>query len=446
MIKKKAVILLSAAALLASCADVPDNVRNKPEGQDSEVAVGSGVTVDRLLEGAEDVSAYIKEKGYGAKFVLESDVHIDLPEQLYELETETVSEAQLKFPEVYSKLFGRDFYEDSGVKDFSELMHYSEHINEHGYFFDDWSTMGSSIIYAGGDCEPPEYTMYLDVSTGGFLFFRDERYDTAGGLAEIINAGSLPLPDREYTFKNGEKCSLKALAENTEKKFNEVLGSFTDQYSYRAGMIYPYTAEDGTCWMYIDMERCYKGVPFCNHIIVDQLYGVPEPKKNYPVEGRMQYAPIYIAEVDEPDHIFDIDCPNGIDKVISETELSGGLVSLPQALDIMNNELSPKIELHISDIRLCYMCDYDSADVEAAFKVRETTNYQDMTKEQQALIGNPTLIPGRRYRAYPVWEFRLDKRLRDKDGFFLQREACDMITVDVRTGELNTYFDCISQR
>ena len=56
-------------------------------------------------------------------------VHIDLPEQLYELETETVSEVQLKFPEVYSKLFGRDLYEDSGVKDFSELMHYSEHIN-----------------------------------------------------------------------------------------------------------------------------------------------------------------------------------------------------------------------------------------------------------------------------------------------------------------------------
>ena len=433
---KKRLAILAAALLLASCADVPENVKNKKQGQEDKVELGSRVTVDRLLEGAEDVSAYIKEKGYEGKFVLDSDVHIELPEKLYELETETVSEAYRHYPEIYSELFGRDFWEDSGVKDFSELPLLSEHQNEHGFFFDDVYDTGDDIMYSDGDVDPPMYTKYLDISTGGFVYFRDEKdYASDGVLREIIKAGSSPLSDREYTLLNGEKCSLGKIAEFTNEKVNTVFGYFGVQYVYRAGMIYPYTDDEGKTCFYIDLEKCYKGVPFCNHMIAE-----------YSVEGRRQFAPVYTAEVDEPLHIYDLNSPFGIDRVISEKELTDGLVSLPLALDIMNNELSPKIELHISDIRLVYMCDYDSSDVDAAEELRKTKTFDELTREEKLLLGDPTLMPGRRYRAYPVWEIRLDRQRKDENGNYLQREACDLIIIDVQTGKLTNYIDKVSQR
>jgi len=429
-IKVLIVLLTGISLMMTSCADVPDNVKDKKQGQEDKVTVSDGVTVDKLLEGAEDIPAYIKAHSYEGKFLLDGDVHIELPEHLYELETETVTDAHLKFPEIYSELFKRDFYTGSGVKELSELPPGSQHHNEDGFFFDDWSNTGDSIIYTDGGARR------LDVSTGGFMYFLDEKnYSYDGALREIIRAGSTPLPDREFTLLNNEKCSLKAIAEYAESRLNTVFGYFGDQYTYRAGMIYPYTSDNEKTWFYIDMEKCYKGVPFCNQVITDHTS-----------EGRRQFAPIYVAEMDESQHIFDIDCPFGIDRVTSEKELTEGLVSLPQALDIMNNELSPKIELRISDIRLCYMCDYDSEDVDAVIKLRETAEYQDMSREQQLLLGNPTLLPGRKYTAYPVWEFRLDRQQRDEAGNYLQQEACDIITVDVRTGKLSEYFDKVAQR
>lgn len=434
--KKRAIITLTLSAmLLASCAATPENVKNKKQGQEDKVEIGDRVTVDRLLEGAEDVSVYIKEHSYEGKFVLDNEIHIDLPEQIFELETETVQDAYLKFPEVYSELFGSDFYSDSGVKDFSELPPQSEHLDAPGFFFDDWSSLGDGIIYTEGGATNPESKQYLEISSGGFIFYFDAKNPTDGDIKDIFNARSGSLPDTEYTMKNNEKCSLKALIENTDQKLNAVFGNFGDQFTYHAGRVFPIVSDDGTAAMYIDVEKYYKGVSFCNHIITD-----------YPVKGRMQYAPIYIAEADEPQHLSELDSPYGIDRVISEKELTDGLVPLSQSLDIMNNELSPKIELHISDIRLCYMCDYDSSEVEAALELLNSQTWQELPREQQQQTGNPTLVTGRRYRAYPVWEFRIDRILKDDNGNYRQKEACDLITVDVQTGELTEYFDKVSIR
>lgn len=434
--KQRAIISLTVSAmLLVSCAATPENVKNKKQGQEGKVEIGDRVTLDRLLEGAEDVSVYIKEHGYEGKFVLDNEIHIDLPEHLYELETETVTDAHLKFPEIYSELFGKDFYKDSGVKDITDLPSHSEHMDDPGFYFDDWSDTGDSIIFTEGGSTNPESKQHLDISTGGFMYYFDNKNMTDGETKVIFNARSGSLPDTEYIMKNNESCSLNTIVQNTEQRFNTVFDNFTDQFTYRAGRVYPMISEDGTASFYIDMEKYYKGVSFCNHIITD-----------YPVEGRMQYSPIYIAVVDELQHISEIDCPFGTDKVISEKELTEGLVSLPQAFDIMNNELSPKIELHISDIRLAYMCEYDSSDVEAARELLNTKSWQELTREQQQLSGDPTLTPCRKYRAYPVWEFRIDRIQMDENGNYLQREACDLITVDVQTGEFTYYVDKVSIR
>ena len=45
-----------------------------------------------------------------------------------------------------------------------------------------------------------------------------------------------------------------------------------------------------------------------------------------------------------------------------------------------------------------------------------------------------------------AWESSIDRQQRDESGNYLQQEACDIITVDVRTGKLSEYFDKVSQR
>ena len=97
-------ILITVIVFLTSCADTPENVINKKQGQEDKTDIGERVTVDRLLDGVEDVATYVKEHGYEDKFVIEDEIHIDLPEQIFELETETVENVHLRFPEIYSEL------------------------------------------------------------------------------------------------------------------------------------------------------------------------------------------------------------------------------------------------------------------------------------------------------------------------------------------------------
>ena len=59
-IKALIVLLTGISLMMTSCADVPDNVKDRKQGQEDKVTVSDGVTVDKLLEGAEDIPAYIK--------------------------------------------------------------------------------------------------------------------------------------------------------------------------------------------------------------------------------------------------------------------------------------------------------------------------------------------------------------------------------------------------
>ena len=432
VLKKKALTMLSIIILLFSaCADVPENVKNKKQGQEDKVELGSRVTVDRLLEGAEDVSAYIKEKGYEGKFVLDSDVHIELPEKLYELETETVSEAYRHYPEIYSELFGRDFWEDSGAKDFSELPRYSEHINEPGYYFIDITSAGDGVIYSEGGTDSSDLLKRLTLTSGGFLFYSHDTHIVTGEINEMIKAGGREIPDKKIRMADEKDHTLGELTSAANEQLNSIYGKITDSYEFRVGKLCPYYDNDICSALYIEVEKCYKGVPFCNQLISE-----------YAEEGRRQYAPVYTAMIDETQKITGLESPFGIDKVISEKELSDGLVSLAEAFDIMNNELAPKIKLNISEIRLCYMCDYDSADVDAAL----SANRESLTREQSTAAFDPTLTPGRKYRAYPVWEFIMDKNIPDSKGNYRMKEICDIITVDAQTGKLTNYIDKVSQR
>ena len=59
-IKALIVLLTGISLMMTSCAEVPDNVKDRKQGQEDKVTVSDGVTVDKLLEGAEDIPAYIK--------------------------------------------------------------------------------------------------------------------------------------------------------------------------------------------------------------------------------------------------------------------------------------------------------------------------------------------------------------------------------------------------
>ena len=437
---KKRLAILAAALLLASCADVPENVKNKKQGQEDKTEIGAGVPVNRLLEGIDNISDYITEQGYDAKFVLDNNVNVYIPEALYELETETVADAHLSFPAFYTQLFGEDFYKKSGVSSISELPPYSTKKEGEGFWFDDFTTVGDGIIYDDGSDNPGGIrsadgsAKHLHVSTGGFFYFQYDLEDINGYVSEITDAVSEPLSEREYTMRNGEAYSLKSAVEFANDKLNSIFGMISDSFTYRVGRIYPTVSDkDGKAWLELDIEKCYEGVSFCNHIIA-----------SYDPGAERELQAVYTATIDKPEHFSIISAPFGFDRVTSSSKLDGRLVSLSQALDIMNNELAPKIELHISDIRLMYMSFYDASDIEEAEELYK--DHSSMTREQTNALSFPELIPGRKCKAYPVWAFIIDDIQRDSEGHFLEKDNCDMITVDVRTGELTAYIDRIASR
>ena len=434
------IILILAIILCSSCADVPDNIKNKPQGQSEKMEIGRGVSVDRLTEGIGNISEYIIEKDYDSKFILDNNVNVFIPDALYELETETVKDAYLVFPELYYELFGENFFKKSGVSSLSELPLYSKKETGEGFWFDDHTTVGDGIIYDDGSDNPDRIrssdgsAKHLHISTGGFLFYQYDFEDENGNVSNILNAVNVPLPEKEYTMRSGESYSIKSAVGFANNKLQSLFSNFSDSYTYRVGRVYPrISAADGKAWFDLDIEKCYEGVPFCNHIIA-----------GYEPGEKRELQAVYTGTIDAPDHFSIISAPFGFDKVTSSKKLDGALVPLSQALDIMNNELAPKIELHISDIRLMYMCYYDASDVEEAEKLYK--EHSEMTWEQTKVLSFPELVPGRKCKAYPVWAFIIDDFQKDSEGNYLEKDNCEMITVDVQTGELTLLFDRIASR
>lgn len=431
---KKLLSVIIALGLFTSCAQTPDNVKNSTTDKSDTNVSHELVTADKLFCEADAIKQYIKDKGYTKQLVFNGTTAIDKVDKLYELDIETVSDQHMKFPELYNTLFNSNFYNDSNVTDINKLPKYSVNMDAK-YVFDDFTYLGDGVIY-NNESSDKQTTQYLNVSTGEFVYYENYRYSQGKEYQSIYRVINEDVEDKEYRMTDGNMYKLKDAVNDSNIFINKTFKLLDSEYTYRVSRIAPMIMQDDNSVYnyYLDIEKLYKGVPFCNQIIADYE------------KGERHFKPsIYITVLDGINNTCEIEAPYGFDKVINEKEITTGLVSWSEALDIMHKELAPNIKLNISEIRLMYMCDYDGADIDEALELNEK-NKEGMTRQQNMSLSFPNLVPARKCKAYPVWAFIMDNNRTDNSGNYSNIEKCDMIVVNAKTGKLTSFIDRVSSR
>lgn len=430
--RKPTPFLVAVIALtMVGCSEVPEDVKSRTEkARDADETYMSSptATLDELNASIDGIRDYIKEKGYG-RFELLPSVRIDKAEHLYEAEVEVVSDFHKYFPEIYRRVYGRDVLTDSGFADLDSFPmigteESSKYHRLYGSLLDGYTYRNISDNGAFQD--------YLAMSTGGFFAAeKNGHQDLETKLSEIHHITYADFADHEYKMMNGEKCRLSDAISFTEKTVSSMFGSFDTDYTYKVKNVYAeqITGTD-TYDLYFDIEKRYKGVPVCDQVLTGFEKG-----------DRLQKPSYYMAVMTEPEKADLINSAYGFDKVISANELTSGFVTLPQAFDIMNNTLAPKMELSISDIKLTYYCDYDAADVYEAGAV----DVQTMTDKQANAVSYPEMTPGRKCRMFPVWQFVIDRNQKNEDGSWKNKVSCDIIMINAQTGEFMDFINRVAR-
>ena len=431
---KRILSTITALVIFTSCVPTPDNVKNSEAEKDKTESANEFVAADDLYCDADMIKQYIKDKGYTKQLIFNGTTVIDKVDKLYELDIETLTDAHQKFSELYNTLFNSDFYRDSNVNNINKLPKYSENADAK-YVFDDFTSIGDGVIY-NNENPDKQTSQYLNVSTGGFVYYENYRYSQGKNYQSIYRVVDNNVEGKEYKMTDGSLYKLKDAVEYSNKFINKSFKPLGSEYVYRVGRIAPMIMQNdsGAYNYYLDIEKTYKGVPFCNQIIADYE------------KGERHFRPsIYITVLDGKNNTCEIDAPFGFDKVVNEKEITTGLVSWSEALDIMHKELAPNIKLNITEIRLMYMCDYDGADVDEAVELSKK-NKDGMTRQQNMSLSFPDLVPSRKCTAYPVWAFIVDKNKTENSENYSNIENCDMIVVNAKTGKITSFIDRVSSR
>ncbi|MBR1764968.1 MAG: hypothetical protein IJ746_06190 [Ruminococcus sp.] len=433
------IICLAAAVLLAGCAEVPEEVRDRADnGQRGTVGTEERVDISRINEGTEDVAALLRERGYDEKFKLLRDISPRPVEELYDLTLVPCEGLESFYPEVYASLFGRDFYKDSGSDSLDSLPRWSETGGGAGFCYDDFTDVSPGVVYSGAALTGEEGANpgYLSISSGGFLYYQREDDSLSApvdpsALPELFQkyiVDAAPLPEESFELQGGGSLTLAEAAERTDRRLAELLGPLGTGQDYRVNCILPYRYSTGKYELYMNIEKAYRGVGFFDQLLTDYEPGERRSKNM-----------CYDAYWEDDSDICSLSAPFGLDRIVSAKPITDGLITLPQALDIMNDFFAPDIQFLVLDLRLVYFCDYDASDVEAL--EAKDRDQAAMTPEESRDLDCPELTPGREFHAYPVWLMELESPRRAENGAYYNAFDQDSVMVDARTGEVMTFID-----
>ena len=266
---KRILSTIMATVIFASCVPTPDNVKNSEAEKDKTESANEFVAADDLYCDADMIKQYIKDKGYTKQLIFNGTTVIDKVDKLYELDIETLTDAHQKFPELYNTLFNSDFYRDSNVNNINKLPKYSENADAK-YVFDDFTSIGDGVIY-NNENPDKQTSQYLNVSTGGFVYYENYRYSQGKNYQSIYRVVDNNVEGKEYKMTDGSLYKLKDAVEYSNKFINKSFKPLGSEYVYRVGRIAPMIMQNdsGAYNYYLDIEKTYKGVPFCNQIIAD---------------------------------------------------------------------------------------------------------------------------------------------------------------------------------
>ena len=432
---RKGMIFIMALAMLAGCAKAPDGVKSNTENSrtaDNAKNNYKKIAVSELDGESDRLNEYISEQGYEDRFFLDEDIEINSVSELYDLTLVQADDFDSDFPKLYGYLYGRDFYEDSGVKDISELPVSDEYDGSASFFIGETYGQVQFIDTSNIDPdEPGQYTTSMYTYPNGAMYYENNaELFPSPHFKEFFTGDN--IPDNIYKMLDGSEWSLKECADTSIKTLTELYQLYDSDYEFKPFLAIPNETEEGI-YFEIVMYRTYKGVPFNNNMIYD-------PQSNEQCKT-MWYECYYYGR----DKLTLLTGVMGTERITRAERITEDVLPVTSALDILNNELAEYIQLEIADISMVYYNEYDSSEYAEASKKYEAGGNEALSDNESRLLFYHDMggAPGTEYHCYPVWEFKLKKDLKaDDDGYYNSDfMSGDAIYVNAVTGEVMLFID-----
>ena len=266
---KKTIAVILAAVVLAGCAQVPQNVKDKygsSTAQDFGTSAASSestaytdtekVDITQLDAYNAKLGGYIKQKGYDKNFFLPDEIKITTPGELYSFKMKQANKAYEKFPQVYSYCFGSDFARDSGVNDISKLA-LSDGEKEIAGFIHIRSIFDEYVRFIdsrGFDEKSNYYTTGLNIGSTGFINF-DNNYDTNAyrdfeDYKDVYYSRG-ESDSEQLLMSDGSRYSCDEARAYAEKFTNGLLQIYTADFEYKVKVVRVSKNDEGNHLFYI---------------------------------------------------------------------------------------------------------------------------------------------------------------------------------------------------
>lgn len=443
---KKTIAVILAAVVLAGCAQVPQNVKDKygsSSAQDTQSSTSSAqdssddkVDISQLDEYSAKLKDYVKQKGYDTNFFLPDNLKINSAGELYNFKMKQASGAYEKFPQVYKYCFGSDFARDSGADDISKLA-LSDGEKEIAGFIHVRSIFDEYVRFIdskGFDEKRNYYTTGLNIGSTGFINF-DNNYDPNAyrdfeDYKDVYYSRG-ESDSEQLMMSDGSRYSCDEAKEYAEKFTNGLLHIYTADFEYKVKVVRVSKNDEGNHLFYIIFQKYYKGTPISDLL----TYEYHEPihtkwlQMNCNIIGR--------------ERLLDFDAPYGFETLESSERVTDKLIPVTKAVDIMHEKLAEHIKLNIFDVKLMYFNEYDGSRYEKAVEKWENSGHQPLPEDVQKDMYQPEMNENNEYSCYPAWVFYIPKQgmKASKYGVSEIERHCNYIVINARTGEMKSYID-----
>lgn len=447
---KKILSIILAAVMLAACQQTPKEVKEKygssSQQETSAVTAESTPGTPDLDSEKVDISQldaynaklkdYVKQKEYDNNFTLPENLKINSVSELYNFKMKQVSGAHEKFPEIYNYCFGRDFKKDSGVDSINKFTTLGEDEKESPGFYQRhiYYDYISYIDSKGYNKETGYYTTGVYVMGSGFVMYTDNdsyAYDNYE-LCKQVYYSKGEQDSEQYLMSDGSQCSPDEAKVYAEKNVNGLLGIINNDFEYKARLLHIRRNDEGKHTFSFYMQKYFKGVPLGDMYIPDFWYESDTHTKWITSDCFMTGKDKIVGATNN----------SGLEKLESAEKITGKLIPVTKAVDIMHEKLAEHIKLDIFNVQLLYLNEYDASDYVKAVQAQSNSGSLDsLSDEQKKLLFSRDRIEGMEYNCFPVWVFSVasDWKKPNKYGVTDNENKFSYIIVNAQTGEMKYY-------
>lgn len=386
-INKILVLFIGCVILLSGCQPTPESVKERSKNyissQDVEEKESGYVSVEHLLDNQEEI---LKEDHQNLKLL--DTIHLEQPEHVSILTMKLCDDfsSMEKMKSMAYLFFGNHKWEKK-VKDYSHMR---------------WATKSDKPVYGINEFDEGD----RDVTSGSVsnngsyaIAKREQRYiyaDNRSAIYHVDWGGELG------TCKlSGETVSLAEAVDYVNDWCNTKWTEIEPMYTFRVKTVYQ--CKDKTDFLFFDVCRYYKGVPF------DDISFSSKDEETY-WDYKLEITMRKMGELSS------VRNNNFGYNLVEEENCDDKLIGLGEAINIVEHRMTGSRMNEITDIDIKY---------EVRWAGDKKTEYCS--------------TPGTRYEARPVWSFIVDAPEYLADGGPWTRK---FINVDMVTGEVMYQDEC----